>query len=47
MEQFDAVVLDIMLPKVNGYDVCRRLREAGALDAVFAAFVPRGDFTRG
>lgn len=26
---YDAIVLDIMLPKVNGYRVCGRLREAG------------------
>jgi DNA-binding response OmpR family regulator len=26
---YDVIVLDIMLPKVNGFLVCRRLREAG------------------
>jgi two-component system OmpR family response regulator len=26
---YDAVVLDIMLPRLNGYKVCARLREAG------------------
>lgn len=26
---FDAIVLDIMLPKMNGFQVCRRIREAG------------------
>ena len=26
---FDAIVLDIMLPKLNGFQVCRQLREAG------------------
>ncbi len=25
---YDAIILDIMLPKLNGYDVCRRLRAA-------------------
>ncbi|MGW7689703.1 response regulator transcription factor [Streptomyces asiaticus] len=25
---YDAIVLDIMLPRLNGYDVCRRLRTA-------------------
>lgn len=25
---YDAIVLDIMLPGVNGYEICRRLREA-------------------
>lgn len=26
---YDAIVLDIMLPGVNGYEICRRLREQG------------------
>jgi two-component system, OmpR family, response regulator len=26
---YDAIVLDVMLPGTNGFDVCRRLREAG------------------
>lgn len=26
---FDLIVLDVMLPKKNGYDVCRDLRQAG------------------
>lgn len=25
----DLILLDVMLPKMNGFDVCRRLREAG------------------
>ena len=28
-EEFDAIVLDIMLPKRNGFQVCAALREAG------------------
>lgn len=26
---FDVIILDIMLPKLNGFQVCRRLRDAG------------------
>lgn len=26
---YDAIILDIMLPGMNGFEVCRRLREAG------------------
>ena len=26
---YDAIVLDIMLPKLNGFQVCARLREQG------------------
>lgn len=26
---YDAIVLDVMLPDVNGFDLCRRFREAG------------------
>lgn len=29
VNNYDAIVLDIMLPKVNGYVVCRTLREEG------------------
>ena len=28
-EAVDLILLDIMMPQMNGYDVCRRLREAG------------------
>jgi DNA-binding response OmpR family regulator len=27
--RYDVIVLDVMLPQLNGYAVCRRLREAG------------------
>src|SRR5262245_56027963 len=26
---YDAIVLDVMLPGLNGFEVCRRLRDAG------------------
>jgi len=29
-EKFDLVVLDVMMPKASGYDVCRELRAGGA-----------------
>jgi len=28
-EPFDVIVLDVMLPKMNGFDVCRELRQRG------------------
>lgn len=28
-EKFDLIILDVMLPKKNGYDVCRDLRQQG------------------
>ncbi len=28
---YDVVVLDIMIPKLNGYDVCRAMRSAGSV----------------
>src|SRR5215218_4926684 len=28
-EAFDLIILDVMLPKKNGYDVCRDLRQKG------------------
>jgi DNA-binding response OmpR family regulator len=30
----DLVLLDLMMPKANGYDVCRTLRASSAYDAV-------------
>jgi two-component system, OmpR family, response regulator len=32
--EYDAIVLDVMLPGVNGFDVCRRLRESGTWSPV-------------
>ena len=32
--EYDAIVLDVMLPGTNGFAVCRRLREAGAWSPV-------------
>jgi two-component system, OmpR family, response regulator len=32
--EYDAIVLDVMLPGVDGFEVCRRLREAGAWSPV-------------
>ena len=33
-QEVDLILLDIMLPGMNGYDICRRLREAGHLTPV-------------
>jgi two-component system alkaline phosphatase synthesis response regulator PhoP len=33
-EEFDLVILDVMLPGKNGFDVCRELRQAGRDTAV-------------
>ncbi len=30
---YDAIVLDVMLPGLDGFAVCRRLRQRGRLDA--------------
>ncbi len=32
--EYDAIVLDVMLPGSNGFDVCRRLRESGVWSPV-------------
>lgn len=31
---FDVIVLDVMLPEIDGFTICRRLREAGVRSAV-------------
>lgn len=33
-EKPDLICLDVMMPKINGYDVCRRLRQSGSRVAV-------------
>lgn len=33
-QKFDLIILDVMLPKKNGYDVCRDLRQKGILTPV-------------
>jgi DNA-binding response OmpR family regulator len=41
---FDAIVLDIMLPVINGYEVCRRLREAGVWTPVLMLTAKDGEY---
>lgn len=40
---YDAVILDIMLPGMNGFEVCRRLREAGVWTPVLMLTAKDGD----
>jgi two-component system, OmpR family, response regulator len=42
--RFDAIVLDIMLPKRNGYRVCGDLREAGVQTPILMLTAKRGEF---
>jgi len=41
---YDAIVLDIMLPGVNGYQVCARLREAGQWTPILMLTAKDGEF---
>jgi two-component system OmpR family response regulator len=41
---YDAVLLDIMLPKLNGYRVCRQLREAGVWTPVLMLTAKDGEY---
>ena len=43
-EPFDAIVLDLMLPRLNGYAVTRRLRDAGARVPVLMLTAKQGEF---
>jgi DNA-binding response OmpR family regulator len=41
---YDVIMLDIMLPKVNGYQVCARLREAGNWTPILMLTAKGGEF---
>lgn len=32
--QFDLIILDIMLPKMNGFEICKELRQAGIITPI-------------
>ena len=42
--EYDAVVLDIMLPRLNGYDVCKQLRAADIWTPVLMLSAKDGDY---
>jgi len=42
--QFDVIVLDIMLPKLNGYDVLRKMREHGVWTPVLMLTAKDGEY---
>jgi two-component system OmpR family response regulator len=41
---YDAVVLDIMLPKLNGYEVCRQLRQREVWTPILMLTAKDGDY---
>ncbi|MBO0828283.1 MAG: response regulator transcription factor [Streptosporangiales bacterium] len=41
---YDVVILDIMLPKMNGYDVARRLRDAGVWTPILMLTAKDGEY---
>ncbi|MGH2538886.1 MAG: response regulator transcription factor [Actinomycetota bacterium] len=41
---YDAIVLDIMLPGINGYEVCSRLREEGNWTPILVLTGKEGEF---
>jgi DNA-binding response OmpR family regulator len=42
--QFDVIVLDIMLPLINGYDICRRLRAGGSTTPILMLTAKDGEY---
>ena len=42
-KSFDAIILDVMLPQMNGFDVCRQLRESSDVPIIMLS--ARGDVT--
>ena len=45
--QYDAIVLDIMLPKLNGFQVCAKLREAGIWTPILMLTAKHGELDGG
>lgn len=43
-QDYDVIVLDIMLPSLNGYDVCRQLRAAGVWTPVLMLTAKDGEY---
>ena len=43
-QEYDAIVLDIMLPGLNGYRVCQELREAGNWTPILMLTAKRGEY---
>lgn len=43
-KSYDAIILDIMLPNLNGYEICRELRTAGDRTPVMMLSAKDGEF---
>jgi DNA-binding response OmpR family regulator len=43
-QQYDAIVLDVMLPELDGYGVCRKLREAGVWTPILMLTAMDGEY---
>jgi DNA-binding response OmpR family regulator len=43
-EAFDVIVLDVMLPRLNGYEVCRRLRAEGVGTPILMLTAKDGEY---
>ena len=44
VRDYDVIILDIMLPSMNGYDVCRGLRQAGIWTPVLMLTAKDGEY---
>src|ERR1041384_6862422 len=42
--RYDAIVLDVMLPLLDGYTVCRRLRDAGVWTPIMMLTAKDGEY---
>lgn len=42
-QEFDAVILDVMLPEMDGFDVCRKIRQSSDIPIIM--LTARGDVT--
>ena len=45
-EEFDLIILDLMLPEVDGFDICRQVREGKKLHPIIMVSAKKDDIDK-